>query len=363
MSRHAFEIRPVASYRGARYPGVAPRRPPVDDDAGARKPGPVRLAFTAALILFISLGLVACFGDLRGKLNDRFEIITSADAGGGGGDGGTGDDGGDITMGVMVECTPGEVRCDDADTLVTCDDSYTPQAQSCATVCEEHYAAQGSWGHSLGCDAAAADPCQCQEDIIDGGMPACYPGDVYCADASTLVECGDDGIPTSVDCEAECDARYSDPMASSAGCDAAAADPCQCQYDIVAGVAPVCTPGDVVCEDGDVLLRCDANYNQTRQDCDETCAAQGGISLGCDAAAEDPCQCEYDIVLGEMAVCTPGDVICLDEATAGVCEDGVNYDPVPCEAFCQQLHGEDYTSIGCDAQDPNNLCGCKPRTE
>ncbi|MFH1807731.1 MAG: hypothetical protein ABIJ09_03245 [Pseudomonadota bacterium] len=360
MNKNAFEIRPVARYSGARYPGV---RPPRHDegDEGVRKPGPVRLAFTALLIAAISLGLVACLGDLRGKLQDRFDVVTSAD-GGGGGDGGTGDDGGDIIMGEMVECSPGDLHCDDADTLATCGDDYLYTRQSCAEICEDRFSASGEWGYSLGCDIDAADPCQCQEDMIDGGMPACFPGDVYCADDTTLVECGDDYSMNSVDCETYCDAQYGDPAAYSLGCSDDAADPCQCQYDLEMGVMAVCMPGDIACESGNVLATC-ADYDYQRQDCDDTCAAQGQISLGCDVNAQDPCQCEYDIAIGDVAVCTPGDVICFDEATAGVCNDGQVHDAVPCEEHCRQTQGDDYTSIGCDAQDVNNFCGCKPRQD
>jgi hypothetical protein len=99
------------------------------------------------------------------------------------------------------------------------------------------------------------------------------------------------------------------------------------------------------------------------QDCQEVCKNTFGSdysSRGCDADAEDPCLCEYDIIDGDPAVCTPGDMICMDENTVGICqEDQWSYQEQDCDDFCLENYGEDYYSEGCNSDNPENICTCK----
>jgi hypothetical protein len=197
----------------------------------------------------------------------------------------------------------------------------------------------------------------------DGGLPpACDDGALRCADSSTVETC-ESGEWVAESCGEICAEAYG-PMGYSLGCDAAADDPCQCMDDIIAGEMVVCTPGDIMCLDEWTLGRCDdAAWDWVPQDCNTYCAETFGYdyySLGCDTDAEDPCMCEYGIIDGDMPMCEPGDMICLDDATLGVCgDDSWDYVPVDCDERCVEQNGAGYTSPGCDlaAEDP---CQCEP---
>ena len=189
-------------------------------------------------------------------------------------------------------CNPGEMVCVDERTLGMCDDSYNFTTVDCEERCNEEH---GIDSYTIGCDAEAADPCQCVTDIVDGMMAECEPGDLYCADDRTVAICEDSYFYTSHDCDERCRETHG-PDFYSMGCDAEAEDPCRCEYGIVDGEAPMCDPGDVICFDDETVGVCEeGGWDYTPQDCAERCVethGEGSASAGCDPLAEDPCLCE-----------------------------------------------------------------------
>lgn len=182
----------------------------------------------------------------------------------------------------------------------------------------------------------------------DGDPPGCDDGALRCVDDYVLEICGD-GEWQERDCNEVC--TNEEGFGYSAGCNAEADDPCQCEYDIPAGVPAVCSPSEVNCADVNTLEYCEDGEFVT-QNCDDWCLEQYGdfsYSAGCDESADELCQCEYDILEGEPAMCLEGDLICIDEETAGICDSVAwDYVHVDCEDWCQETYGPDAHSGGCD---------------
>lgn len=191
----------------------------------------------------------------------------------------------------------------------------------------------------------------------------CIAGLLWC-DNLTLYACKDDGSGwISQDCNAYCEETLGFGGYST-GCDFQADDPCMCEYDIILGDMPACTPGDIQCFDEKTLATCDDNgWEWVTQDCEEYCNQTYGIdaySLGCDAQAEEPCQCETDIMDGIAPSCTPGELYCQDTDTVMVCDDdGWTWSEVECNTWCTDTFGEDYYATECDGTDEDNICGCE----
>lgn len=279
-----FTVKPVTSYEGARYPAAFDAAVDAVPEADEARRHPAMVVLSLLLLAGIAVGMIGCYLRTDYHQPDPLPIDGGPD---GGGDGGP--DGGDA---APPRCDEGALQCADSTTIERCEGGEWV-AQACGDVCVEEH---GTMAYSLGCDAAAEDPCRCEEDIIAGEMALCTPGDIMCFDDRTV------GL---------CDVSY----------------------------------GDFV-----------------PQDCNEYCVATYGYdyySLGCDATAADPCRCEYGMTDGGVAACEPGDVICLDEATLGVCDDSWSYAPFDCDARCVEQHGAGATSAGCDAAvaDP---CQCEP---
>jgi hypothetical protein len=101
----------------------------------------------------------------------------------------------------------------------------------------------------------------------------------------------------------------------------------------------------------------------TDLDCDAYCQETlgfGGYAVGCDTREDEPCQCEYDIIAGEMTMCTPGDIVCRDENTLATCDQqGVSWNEQDCDTWCTDTFGEDYYATECDDTDEDNICGCE----
>ncbi|HUU04181.1 MAG TPA: hypothetical protein VM425_22280 [Myxococcota bacterium] len=125
-----------------------------------------------------------------------------------------------------------------------------------------------------------------------------------------------------------------------------------------------CNPGDLVC-DQNILMACNQDgLSWSSQECDDYCMQMygfGSYSKGCDALAEDPCQCEYDITEGIWVECTPGEFQCVDDDTASVCSaDYMGWENVDCVEYCTDNFGDDYYSTGCKQDNPEeNICGCE----
>ncbi|MFC1655015.1 hypothetical protein ACFL2F_04340 [Myxococcota bacterium] len=162
-------------------------------------------------------------------------------------------------------------------------------------------------------------------------------------------------------CEDFCNDTYGYD-AYSKGCDDQAAEPCQCEYDIIDGDIGECTPGDIECVDEWTLATCDDNgWHWTRQNCNDYCREQFGEyshSFGCSAEAENPCMC--DIAEGMMPVCSPGEMQCQDTETVLVCpEDMWSWTEMDCDTWCTETFGEDYYATECDDTNEDNICGCE----
>lgn len=191
--------------------------------------------------------------------------------------------------------------------------------------------------------------------------PDCDDGDHRCTGEesylATLEVC-EDGEWTEVDCHALCRDEYG-PEYVSWGCDAEADNPCQCEYDMIEGEMMWCDPAQIYCIDSFTVEICEYE-SITTQSCNDYCVEHFGpdyISWGCNDDAEDPCQCDLDIIGGEMMVCTPEDIICFDDDTMGVCENEWDYTRVECADYCVETFGSEYLSEGCDAS-ADDPCQC-----
>ncbi len=192
----------------------------------------------------------------------------------------------------------------------------------------------------------------------------CNPGVLVC-DQNTLMVCNQDGQSwSSQECDVYCSEMYGFGSYSK-GCDALADDPCQCDYDIIDGDIAECTPGGVACWDDETVAFCNQDsYSWTEQNCNDYCLEVNGPdyhSNGCNAQADDPCQCEYDIIEGIWVECTPGEFTCVDEDTASVCSaDYMGWENVDCIEYCTDNFGDDYYSTGCkEDNSQDNICGCE----
>jgi hypothetical protein len=191
----------------------------------------------------------------------------------------------------------------------------------------------------------------------------CIAGLHWC-DSLTLFTCMDDGSGwTSQDCDAYC--RDALGLGGySTGCDIQADDPCQCEYDIIDGDIAVCTPGEIACWGDQTLATCQDNgWEWMEQNCEDFCNEKYGYdaySLDCDAQAEEPCQCETDIMDGVMPACSPDEMWCQDDETVMICDEQYwSYTPVDCDTYCTETFGEHYYSDGCDDTNEENICGCE----
>lgn len=279
MSKHPFQVEPVRQYEGARYPSryrTTPAAEPSGEEGTGRPFSILRACATLVLVLGATFGLTAC----PERWAEEPDAARTPDAGPDA-----------INDGGVPICTPGEVMCTDEMTLGTCE-SGGWVTQDCDERCVEQL---GVGGYSLGCDAAQADPCQCEYDIIDGDIAECSPGEVQCFDG----------------------------------------------------------PAVGVCVDWAWQIRT----------CDEVCKETYGIdayAIGCDAAAAEPCLCETDIIDGMVASCTPGEVYCWDVDTIAVCQaDGYSWLNTDCPQVCLEAFGTGYLpGAACDMADPANPCGC-----
>lgn len=273
MHDRSFEVKPVTSYEGARYPAA----PGADDAVAEERTHPLVLLVSLLLLVGITVGLVGCYM--------RTDYVPETPGVDGGPDGDPPEPDGDVPTPV---CEEGEARCLDAATLQTCEDGAWA-AQDCYASCEPneegHYA---SWAF---CDETQA-ACICNYDIEEGVVAACEPDDVYCADTETLVTCPD-YYEVYQRCDEHCVATFG-PQSVSSGCDASVADnPCQC-YDMLDGDVAACMPGDIECWGETILAVCNESAYFDSVDCSVYCASTYGadyISLGCDVTLEEPCNC------------------------------------------------------------------------
>jgi hypothetical protein len=197
-------------------------------------------------------------------------------------------------------------------------------------------------------------------DVTDGIDVECEPGDIACLDSATLGTCND-YFWQSISCENYCVQTFGEDYISYGCSEENAENPCGCEYGMIDGDYVECNPGDIACVDDATLSTCD-NYFWESSSCSDICAqnyGEGYISFGCDAEASDnPCKCDYDVVVGEPVECNPGDLICVDENTLGTC-DNYYWESISCADFCVEAFGSDYYSAGCNADNAENICQCE----
>ena len=265
MSDSRFEVRPVERYDGARYPGLGGGEP--SEQADEQRPSPLATLLVVLLAAGLVVGLIGCY--MRSDYTPDDPRPPTPDGG------------------PDPDCTPDALRCASDLVLEVCEDGEWA-ARACHDRCVEEL---GPFAFSDGCDAAAADPCLCGYDVIDGGVAQCVPGDLYCSDYHTLVLC-EGGELVERDCDLYCPAEHGEDWAS-AGCDVTAVDPCRCFYDVLDGFMPSCEPGEMLCFDSETVGICDG-VGYVVQACDDWCVeahGPGWVSGGCNNVDEEPCRC------------------------------------------------------------------------
>ncbi|MBU1535356.1 hypothetical protein KKF84_08540 [Myxococcota bacterium] len=205
-----------------------------------------------------------------------------------------------IIDGVAVECFPGDLQCANENEILVCssDEGYEHwEAMDCNDWCHENYGWDySSWG---ACSEDNGDNlCQCEYDIIDGGIGYCDTDDFYCGDENTINVCNDSQTDyQNLTCDEYCAIEWgSDMFMSSGTCDdAQPEDPCNCFYGMMDGMIAECTLEDVQCISDKAMGVCENGVDFTWYKCDDVCKDQdpNAVSNGCDAAvADDPCLCE-----------------------------------------------------------------------
>ena len=198
----------------------------------------------------------------------------------------------------------------------------------------------------------------------------CVVGDAMCRDTGTLVFCDENHVRQVVNCDDFCVANYGVDYVSH-GCNAENADNrCQCDYDQIDGMIAQCYPDEIYCQDAEYITYCDMNSGYGEDlgtpatvTCNEYCRltlGPGYVSYqGCTAdSTEDLCNCEYDIIDGDIAECAPSDILCMDGGQIAICNASYYYDYFNCADKCVTDLGEGAISTGCDAAAAENPCEC-----
>lgn len=156
-----FEVRPITQYHGARYPCGW-----TQPDAEPRRFGPFVLATSMGLAVGLAIGLIGC-DNAREQGMDHAPVVAAMpprlD--------------GPPPPDPLADpvCEPGEVWCDDPETVVICnDDGSAANETDCADYCLE---TTGYEPYAYECNAEAEDPCQCEYDIVSGCTATVYPSD------------------------------------------------------------------------------------------------------------------------------------------------------------------------------------------
>lgn len=197
----------------------------------------------------------------------------------------------------------------------------------------------------------------------------CTPGDAMCRDAATLVTCDENHVRQIIDCNEYCVTHYGENY-KSYGCNAdSAANPCACDYDQLDGMIAQCEPDEIYCIDQENIHYCDMsagmeNWGTPAQaSCNEYCRTVYGPDFvskgGCTGEdPENPCNCDYDVLDGDIAECLPSEILCIDNGNVAICNDSYFYDYFNCADKCVADFGNGSTSEGCDAANPQNPCLC-----
>lgn len=337
-----FQIRRVKRYRSARYASESPENM-IGYAAWLSWAFPKKLvkgAVTLLLLAGLSLGAVGCVDDDITFENDKQEQ-TDGDAA-------------KTSDGDAEESIDGDSLIDgdgliDGDLITDGDYDYLDGGDVYPT--DGDIVTDGD-DPTDGDDVVDGD-----YDLIAGEMVECEPGDMACNDDGNLAICTDDYYFEHVNCAEECTESFGVDYFTY-GCDAEnEVNPCLCEYGQIDGGMVECSPEEVYCDDNS-LVTC-PDYYPIYTECDTYCSETYGpdyYSLGCDAEAEDPCQCEYGMIDGDWVECLPEDVSC-DGNSMVTCDD---YYPVytDCDTYCSETYGPDYFSMGCDAEQ-EEPCQCE----
>lgn len=198
----------------------------------------------------------------------------------------------------------------------------------------------------------------------------CTVGDAMCRDSDTLVFCDENHVRQVIDCDDYCVANHGEDW-KSFGCNAANTDNrCQCDYDGLDGMIAQCYPEEIYCQDAEFITYCDLEngydpYTGTPRTvtcdtyCKETMGPYYSSYLGCTPEnPENLCNCEYDMIDGDIAECTPSQLLCLDDGRVAICTDSYYYEYFVCSEKCVDELGEGAISLGCDATDATDPCIC-----
>jgi hypothetical protein len=176
----------------------------------------------------------------------------------------------DAAPSIITDCTPGELTCRDANTLVTCgSDGSLKNPESCASGCNARGAGSAACnactpGNVLGCtdllsvrrckaDGSSEENVLCPNGCSNGTCTGgCVPGATTCADTNTLRTCDAQGSMVDRVC--------SDRCSTSAG----------------VAACHVCAANTVVCR-GQESVQCSANGQvATGTPCAHGCDAASG---------------------------------------------------------------------------------------
>jgi hypothetical protein len=205
---------------------------------------------------------------------------------------------------------------------------------------------------------------------LEENPDVCTTGDAMCRDVDTLVFCDENHVRQVVDCNDYCVANYGVDWTSH-GCSAENADNrCQCDYDQIDGMIAQCYPDEIYCQDEEYITYCDMTQGYgdftgtpATLTCDQYCKTTLGPDyssyLGCTADnTGNLCNCEYDMIDGDIAECVPSDILCMDGGQVAICNDSYYYDYFNCTDKCVTDQGEGAISLGCDPAVTEDPCQC-----
>ena len=160
--------------------------------------GLVKKAATLLLAAGLAFGVVACNEDGVTFQDDQQEQD---------------DDDDDTTA-----CEEGQAACVDEDTVKVCNDEGKWKRFDCWDYCQESVGPE--YIPYADCDENDQDnPCQCEYGTTDGVAEECTPGEVSCADDSTLMTC-DNYYWETKDCSTYCTEEFGEGYVPYGACDA-----------------------------------------------------------------------------------------------------------------------------------------------
>jgi hypothetical protein len=209
-------------------------------------------------------------------------------------------DNNNIIDGGIQECYPEDLICNENGEVGTCveeDGLLHYQWQDCSSYCLDKFGSEYyPWGQ---CSLEDQENlCQCEYDIIDGGIGLCMEDDFYCGEDSTINVCNDSSTDyENITCSDWCTVEFGEGFVPRGdGCiDSDTNNPCGCDYDMMDGFAGECTLDNLICVSDTVVGICDENQEYKYFRCDELCKDEFGYeysSTGCDNDPENPCKCE-----------------------------------------------------------------------